>query len=207
MTRHLCWLTLSLACLATGCAQSPARQTIQNYTPPTTGKLAKLQLRSSALAGTGLLYAFDESRSCGSPKLMGDSRKTSGQFQSSVTVQAETPSTLWFIHSPVAGRICGVMVTFRAASDHNYAVLVGPSDTGNCQINVLDITDPADPRPERFIFQRKPSGVGATTGAYCETANVDTELTKPRKVVRSGMVMDDLKDILPPDTVTTGGKP
>jgi hypothetical protein len=187
-----------MASLLSACAPAPTRPNLlQPYVAPTSGKIAKLQLRSPRLLGTALLYSFDNARTCSSPQLISDSRKRGGVFQESSTILADGPRTLWYIHSPTAGSVCSIMLSFSAVADKNYAVFMNALDSSRCSLSVLDITDPANPKPERQ-FSRSPSPASVQSGVFCQTADVDAELLKPRKLNRSGLQMTDLKEILPP---------
>lgn len=202
---HKTGLLNSLAiCLAlTACA--PTRQFNTPYKAPTGGKLAKLQMRSPALPGSGFLLTFENPRTCSDPRLISSSRLTGGQFRDGTALDANQPSTLWFRYISASNRNCNVIMTFTPEGDKNYVAFAMASET-SCGLSLQDISDPANPRPVRRYVQRNIAPNAISSGDFCLGAGtLDADLTKTRHPNLSGLKMEDLKDLLPP--APAGAKP
>ncbi|GAA5162859.1 hypothetical protein [Viridibacterium curvum] len=197
---------LLLPAVLAACA-APKRPVIVPYVAPASGKVAKIQLRSAALFGTGAIFSFADSANCSTPRLVTSTSKPGEALLSGTTIPADVPQTFLFTHRIQAGKVCGVLVTFKPAAEKNYALFMTTATVDTCSVNILDITDPVAAKTEQHSFQRRPSANGVETGNYCLSADIDAELAKTRKLNRSGMQMSDLKSLLPPAPAETGAKP
>jgi hypothetical protein len=167
-----------------------------NYVAPTTGPLARIQLRSNQMAGYGFFYSFEDQRSCKGNRLIAMTRTPQSQLKASISLRADEPASLWFSYAAPGNRSCNSVRTFKPGNGRNYLVYVVATDVG-CSMSIQDITDPVNPKFEPSFFARTYIPTAVHENAHCVATDVDAQIAKARKPNLSGLRMDDLKALLP----------
>lgn len=182
------------AVVLASCATRPV-PVQSDYVAPTSGDLAKLQVRSSPFAGYGVLYSFDNQRACAGNRVITNARAS--QLKASTALKADEPASLWFAYLGPGNRLCNVMLTFKPGKDKNYLAQVGATELA-CAIALQDITDPSNPKPESTRVLRTYQATAQRENPHCAPIDVDAELARARRPNLSQLRMDDLKALLPP---------
>ncbi len=168
------------------------------YVAPSTGALARLQVRSLKLAGPAIFYSFDDPRTCSGGRVITDTWASHGVLKGSTALRADEPVTVWLSYLAPGERSCNIVRTFRPNHGKNYLAYALATETG-CSLSIQDITDPSNPRTEQTFVPRTYLPTSAAQRPHCVATDVDAQLAKPHKANLSGMKMEELAPLLPAD--------
>lgn len=197
MTPHAIATLLLATLLAAGCSPGLIRPPVY-VAPPESPASAKIQVRSSALAGSGLMHVFDDGARCIGPRQLASSATPTRTFNVSSRLASGAPSTLYFQYRSTTQKLCRVAMTFVPEPGRNYLATAAANETSACALVLFDITDQADIKPVRRRAVRSLIPTDAD-GAFCRKVELEAEFAKAQRPNRSNMKMSDLADILPPE--------
>ncbi|MDB5812982.1 MAG: hypothetical protein JWN23_99 [Rhodocyclales bacterium] len=196
--QFLFWPTCAAAAIILASCAAPS-QLPPAYVAPSSGAVAKLQVRSQKLAGPAIFYSFDDPRACSGGRIITDTWASKGVLKGSTALRAGEPITLWLSYLAPGERSCNIVRTFRPNADKNYLAYALATDSG-CSLSIQDITDPANPKSEQTYVPRTYLPTAASQLPHCVAADVDTLLAKPHRSNLSGMKIEELLPLLPPDS-------
>jgi hypothetical protein len=183
--------TATLAAMLASC------RSVQPYTPPTGGEVAKLLIRPVAEPGMNYgVYAYGDAHACrNAQRVVAD---TAGGKNTSTTLKAGPLATFAYVGFDRT-RACTVVFSFYPKARHTY-LLAAKQDTNVCAVRVLDTSDGDHPHLERSVVQRAMSRNG------CEPLNKNARAgeamsqeygTQRGSGPRQENSLDDFKDLLP----------